>query len=206
MKHKMLTAALPAALVGLFATATAAVAGQPAPQTLDPPPPDIYACTPNGGGTICRATQTEVKVSEPQPELVCGSGAASFVIHDNGRVDQRWTRVYDNDGKLTKREVREYWSDTFWSNPLSGKTVPYTQFDRITDILTSPGDFDSTVETQVGENQYFDPATHKLVLSSAGRIVFGPDGLVAESGPQPFIEAFEFGDMSVFDPVCAALS
>ena len=58
----------------------------------------------------------------------------------------------------------------------------------------------------MGSNVYFDPATHQKVLTSAGRVVFGADGLVSESGQQPFIDAFEHGDMSVFDAVCAALA
>ena len=84
----------------------------------------------------------EEKVSEPQPELVCGTGADAFVIHDTGLIDQSWTRWYDADGNLTKRSVLERWTETFWSNPLSGKTVPYTQTGRITTVLTVPGDFD----------------------------------------------------------------
>ena len=148
----------------------------------------------------------EEKVSEPQPELVCGTGADAFVIHDTGMVDQSWTRWYDADGNLTKRSVLERWTETYWSNPLSGKTVPYTQTGRITTELTVPGDFDSAVETSVGSNVYFDPATHKKVLTSAGRVVFGADGLVSESGQQPFVDAFEHGDLSVFDAVCAALA
>ena len=130
-----------------------------------------------------------------------------FLIHDNGFVDQRLTRTYDSDGNLTSRVIHEKWGDTFWSNPLSGKTVPYTQTDKITTVLTVPGDFGSAVETTVGSNIYTDPATHQKVLTSAGRVVFGADGsLESRAGQQPFIDAFVDGDMSVFDPICAALS
>jgi hypothetical protein len=205
MKHSW-PIALAVSAIGVLALAPAATADPPSPQTLNPPPPDIYTCTALGAGTLCRATSHTEKNSEPQPELVCGSGADAFVIHDNGQVDERFTRRYDKDGYLTERVIHEYWSETFWSNPLTGKTVPYHQVDTITTTLTVPGDFASAVETTVGTNVMTDPVTHKKVLRSTGRQVYGPDGLISESGQQPFVEAFEFGDLSVFDDVCAALS
>lgn len=201
-----LTPALAAAALGVLAMSPGAVAAPPSPQDLNPAPPDFYTCKTLGAGTICTGTLHEVKVSEPQDELVCGTGADTFVIHDNGVADSRFTRWYDADGNLVKRVEHEAWNDAYWSNPLSGKTVPYTQRGTVTDTLAVPGDFGSTVETLVGENMYTDPVTHKKVLRSAGRTVYGPDGLISESGQQPFILAFEHGDMSVFDPICAALS
>lgn len=206
MHLSKLTPALATAAIGVLAMSPGAVAAPPSPQELNPAPPDFYTCKPLGAGTICTGTVHEVKVSEPQDELVCGTGASTFVIHDNGVADSRFTRWYDADGNLVRRVEHEVWNDAYWSNPLSGKTVPYTQRGTVTDTLTVPGDFGSTVETLVGENVYTDPATHKKVLTSVGRTVYGPDGLVSESGQQPFIDAFEHGDMSVFDAVCAALS
>jgi hypothetical protein len=202
-----LTPALAAAAIGILTIAPGAVAAPPAAQDLNPPPPDFYDCKPLGGVTICTASLHEEKVSEPQPELVCGTGADAFVIHDTGVIDQSWTRWYDADGNLTKRSVLERWTETYWSNPLSGKTVPYTQTGRITTELAVPGDFDSAVETTVGENVYTDPATHRKVLTTAGRVVFGADGsLESQAGQQPFIDAFVNGDMTVFEAVCAALA
>lgn len=204
---KKLTPALAAFSVGVVAFAPAAVAAPPSPQTLTPPPPAFYHCTALGGGTRCIGDVHEVKVSEPQPELVCGTGADTFVVHDNGFVDQSWTRTYNADGDLTRRVVHERWGDTFWSNPLTGKTVPYTQRDVITDVLAVPGDLDTATETTVGENVMTDPITHQKVLLSTGRSVFGADGsLEFRAGQQPFLDAFVDGDMSVFDDVCAALS
>jgi hypothetical protein len=201
-----LTPALAATAIGVLAMSPGAVAAPPSPQVLNPAPPDFYTCKALGAGAICTAVLHEVKVAEPQPELVCGSGPDAFVIHDNGAADSVFTRWYNADGNLTRRVEHEVWTDAFWSNPLSGKTVTYTQRGIITDRLTVPGDFDSTVETLVGENVYTDPITNQKVLHSVGRTVYGPDGLVSESGQQPFIDAFEHGDMSVFDPICAALS
>lgn len=202
-----LTPALAASAIGVLTLAPGAVAAAPAPQDLNPPPPDFYDCRPLGAGTLCTASVQEVTVSEPQAELLCGTGPDAFIIHDNGVVDQRWTRWYNADGDLTKRVVHERWTETFWSNPLTGKTVPYTQTDTITTVLAVPGDFGSAIETTVGSNVYTDPTTHRKVLTSTGRVVFGADGtLESQAGQQPFIDAFVGGDMSVFDPVCAALA
>ena len=98
-----LTPALAAAAIGVLVMAPGAVAAPPAPQDLNPPPPDFYTCKPLGAGTICTASLHEEKVSEPQQELVCGTGADAFVIHDTGLIDERLTRRYDADGNLTKR-------------------------------------------------------------------------------------------------------
>ena len=202
-----LTPALAAAAIGVLAMSPGAVAAPPTPQDLNPAPPDFYVCKALGAGTICTGDAHDVKVSEEQPELVCGSGADAFVIHDNGVEDSRFTRWYNADGDLTQRVEHEVWTDAFWSNPLSGKTVPYTQRGKFTTVLAVPGDFASATETQVGENIYTDPVTHKKVLHSVGRTVFGADGnLESRSGQQPFIDAFVDGDMSVFDAICAALA
>ena len=134
---------------------------------------DLYRVLPGG------------HVSEPQFELVCGSGADAFIIHDNGHLDRAATRWYDGDGNLTRRVLHDQSTGSYWSNPLSGKIVTYNQNDKITDDLLVPGDFASARETQTGMNNYFDPVTHRKVLQSTGRTVFGPDGsLESVSGQQ----------------------
>jgi hypothetical protein len=199
--------ALVAAAAGVLALAPGASAAPPAAQELNPPPPDFLTCKALGAGTICSGSFQEVVVSEPQPELVCGSGADAFLIHDNAVLNARETRRYNADGDLTRLVTQERWKPAFWSNPITGKTVPYTQTQQITIELAVPGDFDSATETTVGENIYTDPVTHKKVLQSTGRVVFGADGtLDFRAGQQPFIDAFVDGDMSVFDAVCAALA
>ena len=202
-RSSKLALALLAGAIGALAMAPGASAAPPAPDDLNPPPPDFLICKPLGAGTICTGSVQEVKVSEEQPELVCGSGAEAFVIHDNAVLDARVTRWYNADGDLTKRVIQERWDQAFWSNPLSGKTVPYTQTDKITTVLAVPGDFASATETTVGQNIYTDPVTHQKVLTSTGRVVFGADGsLDFRAGQQPFLDAFVDGDMSVFDAVC----
>jgi hypothetical protein len=198
---------LTAAAIGTLAFVPGALAAPPAADDLNPPPPDFLTCKPLGAGTICSGSFQEIKESEPQPELVCGSGAEAFIIHDNATLNARVTRWYDADGNLTRRVLWERWKPAFFSNPLSGKTVPYTQTNKITTVLAVPGDFDSATETTVGENIYTDPVTHQKVLRSTGRSVFGADGeLDSRAGQQPFLDAFVDGDMSVFDDLCAALA
>jgi len=199
--------AVVACAIGAAALAPGALAAPPAAEELNPPPPDFLTCKALGAGTICTGSAKEVKVSEPQPELVCGSGADAFTIHDNGVLTQRVTRWYDANGDLTRRVIRERWKPAYWSNPLSGETVPYTQNQKLTTVLTVPGDFDSAIETSVGENIYTDPDTHRKVLRSTGRVVFGVGGdLDFRAGHQWSVDAFIDGDMSVLDDVCAALA
>jgi hypothetical protein len=201
---------IPALVAGAtlaLALVPAAQAAPPATGELNPPAPDFYTCKATGSQTICTANRVLVKEAELQPELVCGSGADAFNIYDTGDQHQRATRWYDADGNLTRRVVHDRWLSAFWSNPLNGKTVPYTQIGKITDVLAVPGDLDSATETTVGQNIYTDPVTHRKVMHVSGRTVFGADGtLEFQSGKQPFIDAFVNGDMSVFDGVCAALS
>jgi hypothetical protein len=203
---RLTTTAAVASAIGALALAPGTLAAPPAPQDLNPPPPDYLTCKPTGSGTICYGSFEEIKVAEPQDELVCGSGASAFVIHDNAHLVARATRWYDADGNLTRRVIHERWMSAFWSNPDSGKIVPYTQTDTITDVLAVPGDFDSATETLVGSNIYTDPVTHRKVLRNTGRNVFGADGLEFRAGHQPFLDAFVDGDMSVFDDICAALA
>jgi hypothetical protein len=198
--------ALVAGAVSALALVPAASAAPSSLGELNPPPPDDYTCKPVGARTICTVTRHESKVAEPQDELVCGSGADAFTIYDNGDVESNFTRRYNADGNLTSRVEREVWTNSFWSNPLTGKVVTYTQRGTFFDVLMVPGDLDSIVETVTGENVYTDPVTHKKVAISAGRVVWGPEGLLAEAGPHWDIDMFVFGDTSALDDVCAALS
>jgi hypothetical protein len=183
-----------------------AVAGQPPPADLNPPPPAFYTCMATGEQTICQGTR-ELVEDPVDIGIVCGSGAAAFDIYDQGVVDDRATRYYNADRNLTRRVVQERWTSSFWSNPITGATVPYTQRAAITDVFALPGDLSSATETIVGENIYTGPITGKKVLRSTGRQVAAPDGTVEFSaGQQPFIDAMVFGDLSVFNNICAALS
>ena len=99
--------AVVACAIGALAIAPGALAAPPAAEELNPPPPDFLTCKALGAGTICSGSAVEVKESELQPELVCGSGADAFNIYDQGTIYQRVTRWYNADGDLTRRVIRE---------------------------------------------------------------------------------------------------
>jgi hypothetical protein len=205
MPNRSLTLIL-AVVAALVPGAPAALAAPPAADQLNPPPPPFLTCTPTGSGTICKGARHLVE--EPvDTEIVCGSGADAFHIYDQGEILQRAIRWYDADGNLTRRVIFERWKPAWWSNPLTGATVPYTQTNKFTAVLAVPGDLDSATTTIVGETIWTDPQTHKKVLRSVGRQVLAADETVEfRSGQQPFLDAFVDGDMSVFDAVCAALA
>jgi hypothetical protein len=192
----------PAVALGTMALAPAAFAGQPPSSGLNPPPPAFYTCMATGPQTICRASRDEVEPRQPTDVFCPG-----FEVNDQGDIHQDLMRRYDANGNFAERVIRETWTHSMWSNPSTGDTVPYTQRDITRDVLGVPGDETTITETQTGENIYTDPVTHKKVMASAGRTVFGPDGtLEAASGQQWAIDAFINGDASVLDGVCAALS
>jgi hypothetical protein len=185
-----------------LALAPAAFAGQPPRSDLNPPPPDIYTCQATGTQTICRASQRF-----HEDPVITDVDCPGFPIVDQGDVATELTRRYDSDGNFVERTRHETWTNAFWSNPLNGNTIPYTQRTIVTDRATVPGDLDSIVETTTGENVYTDPVTNKKVLKSAGRTVVAPDGsLEFSAGQQPFVERFVLGDPSAFDALCAALA
>jgi len=208
MNRKLtLVLALAAALVAAALSADAASAGQPVTQTLNPLPPPDYSCSSNGGGTICRAANLDVPYGPSDNDIWCGSGPTAFDTFDQGFLSERKTRWYDANGNLTKREIRQSW-DSYWSNPLSGEIVPYTQRDVETDVLAVPGDLTSSTQTTTGENIYRDGSgTGKPILFSTGRSVwnFDQSELISSTPHNDFVDAFVYGDLSVFDGVCAAL-
>jgi hypothetical protein len=197
--HTLITLA---GVLGALVLAPPALAGQPPRSDLNPPPPDDYICQATGAQTICRADRQSH--NDPAPTDV---SCPTFQISDQGDVSEQLTRRYDADGNFVERVIRERWTNAMWSNPLTGDTLPYTQRGITTDRATVPGDLDSIVETLTGENVYTDPVTHKKVLRSTGRTVFGPDGMLeASSGHQWVVDLFILGDTSVLDGVCAALA
>jgi hypothetical protein len=193
MRHHRLT--FLAVGLGVLAFAPAASAD------LNPPPPDDYSCSANGGGTICRVQRVE------HADPVAIEDLCSFTIFDQGDLYQDATRRYDANGNWVERTIRNRWLNSFWSNPATGATIPYTQRSIAISELGVPGDPDTITTTETGENQYTDPVTHKNVLHSAGRQVTGPDGSVIEySGQQPFLDFFSGADPHAFDQICAALA
>jgi hypothetical protein len=203
---RYIKSALAAATLAALASAPAALAGQPVTADLIPPPPDFYTCMVTGPQTICHGSRVEVE-DPVDTGIVCGTGDSAFDIWDQGTVHQHATRYYDADGRLTRRVNHERWTSAWWSNPLNGDIVSYTQSNTTTTVLAVPGDFSSGVETTVGENIYRDPLSGRVVMMSVGRQMITEDGeLLFRSGKQPFLDAFINGDWSGFDALCAVLA
>jgi hypothetical protein len=202
---------LVAAGVGALILASAAGAGRPVNQTLNPPPPDFLVCKAVGNGTICDGSRTLAHgpidvADEGGVAFACGSGPTAFHILDTALVDQQVVRYYDQDGNLTRRVIHEVWRSARFSNSLTGAAVPYKQTDTITDVLAVPGDFGSSTQTIVGNGTNVTVPHEGTIFLQAGRSVFGPDGsLDFLAGPDAAIDYFVDGDTSVWQPVCAAL-
>lgn len=174
----------------------------PQPGQLNPPPPTFLTCTATSGGTICSGIREVVK-DPVDTGIPCGSGADAFTIYDQGFEHQRLTFQYDGQGNLASITNHERWTESAWSNPLTGARLPYTQNNIFTTVLATPGDFATATKTAVGEVIFTDPATGQKLLRNVGRAVVGPGGMVEfTSDKQPFFA----NDLSVFEPVCAALS
>ena len=142
-------------------------------------------------------------MAEPQDELVCGSGASAFVIHDNAHlVRARHALVRRGRESRQARHQGGAGSPRSGSNPESGKIVPYTQTDKITDVLAVPGDFESATGDARGVEHLHRPgdAPEGVAEHWAKRVRSGRGaGEEFRAGHHPFIDAFVDGDMSVFD-------
>ena len=209
MMFRPMTVAGVCVLLATLALVPAGTAGQPVDQTLNPPPPPGLACKAVGAGTICTGSRSfaysELLNDEGGPAFTCGSGASTFVIIDSGVHDQNTKRTYDANGNLTERVIHEAFHSTF-SNSVTGAAVPYIQHDTITDVLSVPGDFNSATETITGLLTNVVLPHQGTVWLETGKTVIGPDGsLDFASGPNSGNDWQFGGDVSVWDPVCAAL-
>jgi hypothetical protein len=204
MKLFRVTCCLFILLLSLLAFAFVAVHPARA-QELNPPPPPEYSCRAGANVTICQADVT-FSYGPVDIGIVCGSGKSAFDIFDSATLKQHKIRYYDRNGNLARRVIHENYTFGQWSNPLTGKVVPYTQHDTITDVLTVPGDLTSATRTLTGENIY-QAGSGAPVLFNTGRQVFNFDeSLLISSAGRSFIAAAIFGDTTVFDDVCAALA
>ena len=190
--------------VGLLPPA-AAFADPPVLPPLNPPPPAFLTCRATGNGAICEGARTLVE-GPADTGIVCGSGANAFHIFDQGgSLNQHVIRYYDQNGNLTRRVIQDNWDASQWSNPLTGRFIPYTQLNTYTDVLAIPGDFSTATETTTGE-VIFHPAHSAPVFFNAGRVVTAPDGTIDfRAGPQNFLDVLVDGHTELLEPVCAAL-
>ncbi len=180
-----------------------AFAGQPVTQTLTPPPPSFYTCMAVGSGTICHGTISESSGPE-ETGLRCGSGANAFNAWQTASLDERAARYYDRDGNLTKRVLRDDSAGEF-INPITGATVPWTQYEIHTSVLAIPGDLSSRTVTIVGEFVITVPHLGAVALE-AGRVIEAVDGTdLFSAGPQDFTDYYGNGDTSAVAKLCGAL-
>jgi hypothetical protein len=131
-----------------------------------------------------------------------GEGSGEHSV-EPGAEDQ-YTFYHDQAGNLTRFTDHMNWSPAQWVNPQSGTALPYTQVDNYDNQLAVPGDFGTTTTTHTGE-AIFKPAHNRTIFLNAGRYVFSPDGLDFRAGPQSFLNLFVDGDLSVLEPLCAAM-
>ena len=179
-------------LAAILIPATVAAA-PPAAQALNPEPPDIYDCSPVGGGTICRAHTIDPYELVPQG-IECGAGATAFEVLDSGVADVRATRWYDRDGNLTRRErVLDF--DSYLSNSRTGARLAYHQHNTDWDVLAVPGDLSTSTWRGHGALTVNVPGDG-AVWKGAGVAVVGPDGTLLHWAGQ---------DKLVLDALCAAL-
>jgi hypothetical protein len=204
MKLLRITCSLLVLLLSLVAFAFIAV-HPAAAQTLNPPPPPEYSCRAGANVTICQADVT-FSYGPVDIGIVCGSGKSAFDIFDSATLEQHKIRYYDQNGNLTRRVIHENYTFGQWSNPQTGKVVPYTQHDTITDVLAVPGDLTTSTETLTGENIY-RAGSGAPVLFNTGRQVFNSDeSVLISSAGRSFRAASIEGDTTVFNDVCAALA
>jgi hypothetical protein len=194
---------------GALIFVTAALAGEPVAQTLNPPPPAYEICKAVGDGTICQGTTTlsegPIDTAGEGLPLVCGSGAGAFDAYDSFVDKSLARRIYDGNGNLVKR-YRYDLQDGQYSNPLTGASAPYTSTLTNVDNLGVPGDLGSATEQTTGQF-IVKPAHGSPVLMQVGRTVttFEPDfSLDFQAGPNDFLD-YAFGDTSVLGPLCDAL-
>jgi hypothetical protein len=180
MRARRPAAVIVIAIIAL-AAAPASLAAGIDPGTLNPVPPDFYSCSATGSGAICRA-HTVDPYSGEATGIVCGSGAATVEILDNGIRDVRATRWYDGDGNLTRRLRMFLFRDAYLSNPATGRTLAYSQHNADDEDLGVPGDLTSATLSSSGHLSItasgFGP-----VLIDTGHIVVSPEGdVLARSG------------------------
>lgn len=184
----------------LLASGSASAADQAA---LNPPPPSGYTCAQIGNGTRCDYDTTQVLDPEPTG-IICGTGSDAFEVMDQATRRVKATRWYDANGDLMKRVRANIFSDTSLQNPRSGASVPYHQRDVDTDVFAVPGDLDSATTYSV-EHFLAGAPGHGALVVNAGRSVYGPDGSVLSRTGRRDFDAYFSGDLSVMDPLCAAL-
>jgi hypothetical protein len=189
---------------GILILASAALAGQPVTQTLNPPPSPWQTCKAVGEGTICEGA-ISFSYGPVYSGITCGSGPSAVDILDSATESELATRFYDVNGNLVRRVRHVRWSSAQLSNPTTGVALDYSQTQKWTDDLAVPGDLGSARVTLTGE-LVVHGADGAQVLVGAGRTVFASDFTVEfQAGPSGFLDLIG-GDPSAIGSLCAALA
>lgn len=199
-----ITAALAAELISLLAVAPAIARTGVDPGTLSPPPPDFFnaQCYAGAGGAVCSLAFSDDPFAGEPSEIVCG-GTELLLSQTRSVVGKRY---YDSNGKLVQRHFREQMAGTF-SNPVTGRSVDWTQHDTIIHNLSVPGDLSTGTIKQTGLLTKVTSGG-RTILTDAGTVLraAGTDEILHSGGPHPFDDYFANGNASALQPICDAVS
>jgi hypothetical protein len=193
------------ALVGALAIAAPVAAREPVdPATLNPPPPDFFnaECWEGAGGTLCTLHFSDDPIVDEPSGIVCG---AVELLYSQERSDVG-RRFYDGDGSLVQRHFTEWMSGTF-TNPDSGRSVPWEQHDTVLHNLAVPGDLSTGSTRFTGLlTRVWAPGGGSILLD-AGTLLedAGTGELLHAGGPHPFRDYFAEGDAGALQAICDAL-
>lgn len=204
-RRRAVARAVLAGLVGAIALAGPAAARTPVdPGTLNPAPPDFFnaECYEGAGGTVCSLHFSDDPFADEPSGIVCG-GTELVYAQERSVVGKRY---YDADGNLVQRHFREWMSGTF-TNPDTGKSVPWNQHDTIIHNLSVPGDLGSgSVKTTGLITRAWLPGGGSILLDAGTILEDAATGeLIHAGGPHPFRDYFAEGDASALQPLCDAL-
>jgi len=174
------------------------------PSTLNPPPPPQFnpVCERVGNQIICTVQFTDPPFAATS-DVICGSGASTFVPFDYHTRSVRGKRYYDQNGNLLRRHFREFYDGTV-VNPINHKALSYSGSDTIMHNLAVPGQADTGAEALTGSVRIFLGQGNGTMALDTGRLVDSPQGLLHESGQHPFFDYFS-GDTAAVPPLFDAL-
>lgn len=175
------------------------------PATLNPPP--------TGGDPVCAREGTRIQCWTTEPQV------ADPVTFDSGiscgGVDLLWTATwtlehgvatFDSAGDVVDLLYVDSYTGSF-ANPVTGRSVSWTQQDRTHYVFSTPGDTSAGTSTMT-ERQQVRTSTGGLVLTDAGTETFDlADGArLSAAGHHPLDDSLYTGDASGVAPLCAALA
>ena len=210
-RRRAIARAVLAGLVGALVLAGPAAARQPDatrqpvdPGTLNPPPPDFFnaQCYRGAGGTVCTLHFTNDPIVDDPTGILCDG--TELVYSEERSVAGK--RFYDADGNLVQRHFRE-WMSGMYTNPDTGKAVPWEEHDTILHNLSVPGDLGTgTIKTTGVMTRVWQPGRGTILLDKGTIVEDAATGnLLYSSGPHPFRDYFVNGDLSALQPLCDAL-